>query len=76
MSNEKGTAILCLVLNMIIIPGVGSFLGGWRKTGIIQAILSIISFPLMFLYVGFILLPAVWIWGVVTGIQIIQRADS
>lgn len=35
MSTEKGTAILCLVLNMIVIPGIGSFLGNKKKNWII-----------------------------------------
>lgn len=75
MSTEKGTAILCLVLNMIVIPGIGSFLGNKKKTGLSQIGISIISFPLMYFYIGLILFPIVWIWGVITGIQILKEAD-
>jgi hypothetical protein len=75
MAQDKTIAIVGLVLNIIILPGLGTVIGGGeerRKTGIIQLVLAIISYPLMFVLIGFPLLLGVWIWALVTGLQMIK----
>ena len=76
MTIDKSTAILGLVLNIIVLPGVGSVLAQQKKIGIIQICLSILSFPLMYYYVGFITFSLVWIWGIITGIQVINSVNQ
>jgi hypothetical protein len=70
----QGLAIAALILNIIIFPGLGTLIGGKTKTGIWQLVLAIISLPLMLVIIGFPLFIGVWIWGLVTGIQLIKEA--
>lgn len=87
----KTLAILALILNLIILPGVGSIVGGRVKTGIWQIALSvggiviiimgailtatillaIIGIPLI--VIGALMPAAAWIWGLVTGIQLLSE---
>lgn len=62
---EKSNALVCLLIN-VFVPGVGTIAGGVMGNkpligrGIAQLLLAIIV-------VG-------WIWGVVTGVQLLQNA--
>ncbi len=69
----EGTAVAALVLN-IIIPGSGSLVAGRTSTGVAQLVLWLVSFPLCIVLVGFPMLFAVWIWSLVSGIQILDES--
>jgi len=71
---DKTLAIIGLIVNIFIIPGLGSIIGGRTKTGIWQIVLTVISIPLMLIIIGFLLAFVVWIWGIVTGVQMIQQS--
>lgn len=71
--DSQGLAIAGLLLNIFIFPGVGSLIGGKQKTGLSQVILAAISLPLMLILVGFITMLVAWIWGLITGIQMVQE---
>ena len=68
-----GTAVTALVLN-IVIPGSGSLIAGRTSQGVVQLILWVVSWPLMFVLIGFPMLLAVWIWSLVSGIQILEES--
>ncbi len=70
---SEGTAVTALVLNLII-PGSGSLVAGRTSQGVLQLVLWVVSFPLMFVLVGFPMLLAVWIWALVSGIQILEES--
>ena len=70
---SDGTAITALVMN-IIIPGAGSLIAGRTSQGVVQLVLWVVSFPLMFVLIGFPMLLAVWIWSLVSGIQILEES--
>lgn len=70
---SEGTAVTALVLN-IIIPGAGSLVAGRTSQGVVQLVLWVVSFPLMFVLIGFPMLLAVWIWSLVSGIQIMEES--
>jgi len=70
---SDGTAVTALVLN-IIIPGSGSLIAGRTSQGVVQLVLWVVSFPLMFVLIGFPMLLAVWIWSLVSGIQILEES--
>jgi len=72
---SQGLAIAGLILNILVLPGLGSIVGGRTETGVWQLVLFLLSIPLMFILVGIPLAIGVWIWGVVTGIQMIQGAE-
>ena len=91
ISYEK--AILALVLNFFILPGLGTIIGGRRKEGFVQigfmvpaafllyfninlssslySVTSIIKVALSIL-----VLFGIWIWGIVSGINIIRQAKK
>jgi TM2 domain-containing membrane protein YozV len=69
----EGTAVAALVLN-IIIPGAGSLVAGRTSTGVLQLVLWVVSFPLCLVLIGFPMLLAIWIWSLVSGIQILEES--
>lgn len=72
----QGIAVASLLLNVLILPGLGSIIGGRTKKGIYQIVLTIIGIPLLFLFgLGAILIIGAWIWGLVTGIKIVKESD-
>ena len=81
MSEKKTTktssvlAISALVLN-ILLPGLGSVIGGRIKTGIYQLILIAFALTAAIFVPGWlafcILWAIAWIWGIITGIQLIR----
>ena len=75
-SEKKARAIIGLVVNVIILPGLGSIIGDRFSTGVIQLVLFLVSIPLMFILIGFPLALAIWIWALVTGIQMIKDMDK
>jgi TM2 domain-containing membrane protein YozV len=70
---SDGTAVTALVLN-IILPGVGSLVAGRTSQGVLQLVLWVVAFPLCFVLIGFPMLLAVWVWSLVTGIQILEES--
>ncbi len=69
----EGTAVAALVLN-IIVPGSGSLVAGRTSMGVAQLVLWVVSFPLCIVLIGFPMLLAVWIWSLVSGIQILEES--
>ena len=78
-SEEKATkktlAIVGLILNVIIWPGLGTIIGGDVGKGIGQMVLFLISIPLIFILIGIPLLIGVWIWALVSSINQIKRSE-
>lgn len=84
---DQTIAIVALVIN-IIFPGLGSLIGGKTKEGIWQLILLFGSFfigiLIMLTIVEFIIGGlliifgplAAWIWGIITGAQLIQESQK
>ncbi len=84
---DNTLAIVGLLLNILILPGLGSLIGGRTEEGIWQIALSVGSVILMFILIitviGVLLLPfvfllplAAWIWGLITGIQMVSEAAN
>ncbi|MEN9625881.1 MAG: hypothetical protein RL557_209 [archaeon] len=73
-NNKKNIAILALLLNLIVFPGIGSIVGGKTKEGVIQLILAAVGLALIIILIGIPIFLAVWIWGIITGINLIKRA--
>ena len=71
---SRTVAILVLLLNIIFIPGVGTLLGWKISTGIWQIILSLVGVLLSIILIGIPIVIAAWIWGLVSGIQMIQES--
>ncbi len=73
---SREIAIIALVLNILLLPGVGSIVGRKTKEGIWQLVLFIIGLPLSFILVGIPLVIASWIWGLITGIKLIEESHD
>lgn len=76
---SQGIAILSLILNILILPGLGSLIGGRIISGVFQLIFSLIGLVLTLTLIGAIigipLMIAMWIWALVTGIQLIKESE-
>jgi len=73
---SQGLAIVCLLLNILVFPGLGTVVGGRVSEGILQIILLIIGIALSFFLIGIPLVILVWVWGLITGIQFIKEAEQ
>lgn len=71
-----GLAVIGLILNVLFAPGLGSLIAGKTKTGIWQIILFFLgAIGMYFFYTIFgIMILASWVWGLVTGIKLIQES--
>ena len=78
MAKSRIRAVIGLLLNIFILPGLGSLIGGRYLAGIFQFILIVISFILDLTIVGLVIgIPLgalVWLWALITGISMIMRA--
>ena len=72
MADKKTMAIVGLILNIVILPGLGSLIGGEKKAGIWQLVLFIVGIPLSIVLIGIPMIMAAWIWGIVTGVKMVQ----
>ncbi len=72
---SQGIAIVALILNILVLPGLGSIIGGRTRDGIIQLVLFLVGIPLSLILVGIPLVIAMWIWGIVTGVQLVKEAE-
>ncbi|MBW2982790.1 hypothetical protein KY327_00640 [Candidatus Woesearchaeota archaeon] len=73
---SQGMAIAALLLNILVLPGLGTIIGGDTNNGVIQLVLFIVGIPLAFVIVGIPLMIAMWIWALVSGIQMVKEADA
>jgi TM2 domain-containing membrane protein YozV len=55
------------------IPGVGSMINGSAGRGTLILISYLVSVALCLVLIGFVLAPAVWIWGIVDGVLSADR---
>jgi len=69
---QTSNGVLVLILNLFF-PGVGTLVAGKKTTGIWQLVLWLVSIPLYIILVGFFLHLAVWIWALVTSIQVLKE---
>lgn len=74
-SNKMTLAVISLILNVIIFPGLGSLVGGKTYDGVWQLIIAVIGVILSFFTIGIPILIAAWIWGIYTGIKMIKEAQ-
>ena len=84
---HESIAIVALILNILILPGLGTLIGGRIKEGIWQIALLVGSAIIgIFLSLTVVLMPvgipliflgalAAWIWGIVSGIQLVREAE-
>ncbi len=70
----QALAIAALILNALILPGLGTIVGGRTREGIIQLVLFLVGIPLIFVIVGIPLVIGVWIWALVTSIRLIKES--
>jgi TM2 domain-containing membrane protein YozV len=66
--SKTAAGLLQLLLSLIGIPGVGRLYTGHIGLGLGQLVGMIIGYLLLLFLVGFLIVPAFWIWGVVDGI--------
>ena len=79
MADKKTMAIVGLILNIIILPGLGTIIGAienkpYMNQGIIQLVLFLVGIPLAILLIGIPLMIAMWIWALVSGIKMVKEA--
>lgn len=84
--NSQTIAIIALILNIIILPGLGTLIGGKIKEGIWQLVLLIggLIIGILLVSVGYLLGTlfiilgplSAWIWGIVSGVQLIRESSN
>lgn len=61
------------LLGSFFIPGLGQLMNGDNGKGIGMFVAYVVSFLLMFVLIGFLTAPAIWIWGMIDAYQSAQR---
>jgi hypothetical protein len=72
---SMGVAIVALLLNALLWPGLGSLVGG-DQVGWAQGFLFLLGVLLLMIFIGIFIVIPVWIWGIVTGVQLINRSSE
>ncbi|MFD4293901.1 TM2 domain-containing protein [Rhodococcus sp. NPDC058505] len=72
--SKVAAGLLQILLGMVGVCGVGRLYTGSTNIGLAQLLLFWVGFPAMFLLVGFLIVPAVWIWAFVDGILMLTGA--
>lgn len=72
---SQGVAIVGLVLNILVWPGLGSLVGG-RKEGWAQGFLFLLGIPLALAFVGLVVMLITWLWALFTGVDMIEEAAT
>jgi hypothetical protein len=79
-------AIVSLLINLLLMPGLGSIIGGKTKEGISQLAILIggVIFGIIFIVSLILIIPGIimvftmpliaWIWGIITGINLIKES--
>lgn len=79
-SNNQALAIVALILNILVIPGLGTLIGGRTNEGLAQLGLIVVGFVLIFtillIPISIVAFIAAWIWGIVSGVQLITAANA
>lgn len=70
-NGNKNLAIAGFIINLFI-PGLGTIIAKDNKTGLYQLILTLVSYPLMLVLIGFITYAVAWIWALVTSIKMLR----
>jgi TM2 domain-containing membrane protein YozV len=61
------------LLGSFFVPGLGQLMNGDAAKGVLMFCLYVLSFFLMFVLMGFLTAPAIWIWGMVDAYGGAQR---
>jgi TM2 domain-containing membrane protein YozV len=70
---SESMAALCLILNVVILPGLGTLIAGRTNEGVLQLVLFLVGIPLSFFIVGIPLMLGMWIWALISGIDIMNK---
>ena len=70
----EARAIVCLILNILVLPGLGSLIGRKKKQGIWQLVLFLLGIPLILVLIGIPMMIAAWVWGIITGVELLDNS--
>jgi len=73
---SEALAVVCLILNIFILPGLGSLIGYKKREGIWQLVLFLVGIALALVLIGIPMMIAAWVWGIVTGVEIVRKAEK
>ena len=79
MAPGEGAAMAGLLLNVLLLPGLGSLVAGRTGDGVAQLVLCLVGLPLCllgFVAVGLPLWTAAWVWSLITGIRCLNEAKA
>jgi len=72
--NDFALPLACLLLNALVIPGTGTLIYGEKQLGLSQFFLWLVG--VIFVLIGFPIAFAVWVWGIVSGIKLVQEYNK
>ncbi len=68
-------AIVGLLLNILVLPGLGTIVAGQTKTGVIQLVVFLVGALLSVILIGIPIAFGAWVWALVSSIQILKTAQ-
>jgi TM2 domain-containing membrane protein YozV len=73
---DEGTALGGLLVNALVLPGLGSLIAGKTTEGVIQLVLFVIGVPLCLVLIGVPMILTAWAWGLATGIRVMNEVKQ
>ena len=74
----QALAIAAFILNIFILPGLGSMIAGDNRTGLKQMILLLIgvllTITIISAIIGIPVIISAWAWSLVTAVKIVKKA--
>lgn len=75
--NAFANSVIGLIINLQVFPGIGSLIGGKKKEGTFQIVMTIIAALLMIdkrlIPFGVVLIMIAWLWALFTGVKMIRE---
>lgn len=73
LNKEQVFAIVGIIINAFLLPGLGTIIAGQVRTGIWQIILFFIGVLLAILLIGIPLIIGAWVWSIITTVLILRK---
>jgi hypothetical protein len=71
---SRGVGILGLILNLLLLPGLGTLICKRTKAGVWQIVLAVVGGLLFPIIIGIPMVIAAWVWALISSVRILQNA--
>jgi len=74
MGVSRVWAVVALLLNLFVLPGLGTLIAGRVVSGVLQIVLMVVGGVLSFILVGIPIVVVAWVWALVSSLSMLRHA--